>query len=232
MVRWLIVGILLGVVVLALLPRLFSYRPLPSPDDEQLLTASAAPVADSKSAVSIASSPPPIMEVLDKESVSPAQPVLSRVPVNRSVSDQFWIRVDKSDLRAYVMDGDSVVFDYPIASGRDSDPTGDDFTPVGDFEVIRIAHQKEWNPSPRIREECRLADPTFPMSGPIAGGDHRNALGEYWIGINVPAIGLHGNNDQTRIGKRVTHGCVSFYNDEIAVLARIAQNGRKVSIQE
>jgi L,D-transpeptidase ErfK/SrfK len=46
----------------------------------------------------------------------------------------------------------------------------------------------------------------------------QNPLGEYWIGLSFPAIGIHGTNAPLSIYKLVTHGCIRLHPDDVRSL--------------
>jgi lipoprotein-anchoring transpeptidase ErfK/SrfK len=52
------------------------------------------------------------------------------------------------------------------------------------------------------------------------------------MGLDDSSIGLHGTNDPSRIGHAVTHGCVSFYNEDIEQIARTVTVGTRAQIVE
>jgi L,D-transpeptidase ErfK/SrfK len=45
-----------------------------------------------------------------------------------------------------------------------------------------------------------------------------NPLGKYWIGLSIPAVGIHGTNAPASIYSLVTHGCIRVHPDNIAAL--------------
>lgn len=144
-----------------------------------------------------------------------------------------WLKVDKGANTTYLMRGERVLQEFPCATGRDrnrldrGDDGKSDFTPEGWHTITRLEPKPDWNPSARIREEYDL-----PSSGPILPGVPENALGEYWMSLSCGnGIGLHGTNDPTRIGKYVTHGCVSFLNEDILVIAEHVKLGTPVFIK-
>ena len=54
----------------------------------------------------------------------------------------------------------------------------------------------------------------------IPGGDPRNPLGKRWMGLNIngtqgSTYGIHGNNDESSIGKNVSHGCIRMHNADV-----------------
>jgi lipoprotein-anchoring transpeptidase ErfK/SrfK len=56
-------------------------------------------------------------------------------------------------------------------------------------------------------------------------------FGAYWLGLSKPHYGIHGTNDPSSIGKRVSHGCVRMYNQDVTELAKLVPIGTTVTIQ-
>jgi lipoprotein-anchoring transpeptidase ErfK/SrfK len=50
-----------------------------------------------------------------------------------------------------------------------------------------------------------------------------------WEGGGI--VGLHGTNDPTSIGRRVSHGCIRMRNADIRALVRILPLGTLVTIR-
>jgi lipoprotein-anchoring transpeptidase ErfK/SrfK len=138
-----------------------------------------------------------------------------------------WVLISKEYRAAYLFDGDREEARFPCAVGRGSLPDDADFTPTGWHRITSVVHNPEWNPSRRIRRECGL-----PLAGAIPPQDERNALGSVWMSLDGSSVGLHGTNDQARIGQAVTHGCVSFLNADAEEIARSVRVGTRVRIVE
>ncbi|MDO7203464.1 L,D-transpeptidase [Paraclostridium bifermentans] len=54
----------------------------------------------------------------------------------------------------------------------------------------------------------------------MKGGDPRNPLGNRWLGLQVGSTygttyAIHGNNNESSIGKSVSAGCVRMHNSDI-----------------
>lgn len=71
----------------------------------------------------------------------------------------------------------------------------------------------------------------------IPGGDPRNPLGNRWIGLNLnntkgQVYAIHGNNDETSIGKHISGGCIRMHNTEVRWLYDQVSIGTKVVVQK
>ncbi len=85
---------------------------------------------------------------------------------------------------------------FRIAVGTSSHPT-----PRGKFRIISKQRNPTWIP------------PDSPWArglGPVPPG-LGNPLGTRWIGINAPAIGIHGTPASGSIGTAASHGCIRMY---------------------
>ncbi|GMA48860.1 hypothetical protein GCM10025857_02170 [Alicyclobacillus contaminans] len=56
-------------------------------------------------------------------------------------------------------------------------------------------------------------------------------FGAYWLGLSRPHYGIHGTNRPSSIGKRVSHGCVRMYNQDVTYLAETVPIGTRVTIR-
>lgn len=89
---------------------------------------------------------------------------------------------------------------FRIAVGMSAYPT-----PRGQFRVIQKQKNPTWTP------------PDSPWAkgvGPVAPGSG-NPLGTRWIGINSPAIGIHGTPTPSSIGTAASHGCIRMYINQV-----------------
>ncbi|MDQ6781881.1 MAG: L,D-transpeptidase [Actinomycetota bacterium] len=80
-----------------------------------------------------------------------------------------------------------------------------------------------------IRVLLQTTDPTS-VYGPYAYGlsAHSDALAEFDGGD--AEVGIHGNNDQSVLGRQVTHGCIRMDNAEITKLSQVLPLGTPVKI--
>ena len=131
------------------------------------------------------------------------------------------ITINLAELRLYLSwydDGVSKVRIYPVGIGRE----GWD-TPLGVFHVKIIVSNPNWSPPASLREE----NPELPGTVP-PGPD--NPLGRYWIGLTAQGVGIHGSNQPFGVGRRVSHGCIRLYPQDIADLVKHVGQGTRVRI--
>jgi L,D-transpeptidase ErfK/SrfK len=107
---------------------------------------------------------------------------------------------------------------YAVAVGDAADPT-----PVGEYRVGSKRTDPVWTVPASIRAE----KPELPARVP-PGPD--NPLGKFWMTIGATSYGLHGTNVRWSIGRLATHGCVRFYEDDIARLYERTPTGTRLRI--
>ncbi|RMF45764.1 MAG: LysM peptidoglycan-binding domain-containing protein [Deltaproteobacteria bacterium] len=108
---------------------------------------------------------------------------------------------------------------YPIGIGREGFTT-----PSGEFQVTTVVDHPTWFPP----ETMRATEPDLPPAVP-PGPD--NPLGDIWIGTSAPGIGIHGTNRPFGVGRRVSHGCIRLYPEDIRDLARRVAPGTPIRIR-
>lgn len=116
----------------------------------------------------------------------------------------------KTNKLAYFSDGKLVKI-FPVATGKSKE-----LTPEGSFKmVVKVKNR------PYYKEK-------------IPGGDPANPLGDRWLGLEVngtygTTYAIHGNNNESSIGKYVSAGCIRMHNDDIHWLyPKIAKNTRVI----
>jgi L,D-transpeptidase ErfK/SrfK len=96
-------------------------------------------------------------------------------------------------------------------------------TPTGEFSIRQVVERPSWTPPPSLRQEHPELPPVVPP-----GPD--NPLGGYWLGFSPEGFGLHGTNAPFGIGRRVSHGCIRLYPEDIRDLAKRAVKGTPIRI--
>nr|WP_242647219.1 L,D-transpeptidase [Priestia megaterium] len=91
-------------------------------------------------------------------------------------------------------------------------------TPVGFFKIVNKIKNRPY------------------YTGHIPGGDPRNPLGKRWLGLNAngtygDTYGIHGNNNESSIGKYVSQGCVRMHNADIEKLYDKVQVGHRLPLR-
>jgi len=112
---------------------------------------------------------------------------------------------------------------YPVAVGRASWPT-----PTGEFTVRTRETDKTWIVPVSIQEEMRREGK--PVLTRVPPGPE-NPLGRHWIGLSLPAIGIHGTIAPASVYGFRSHGCIRVHPDDVAQLfdrVAIGEPGRIV----
>ena len=127
----------------------------------------------------------------------------------RLTDNNFRITVELAAHRITVYDGDTVLLEESIASGKPTTPT-----PTGTY-YLRVLLQA---PDPNT------------VYGPYAYGlsGHSDVLTTFNGGDGE--LGIHGNNDASVLGTFASAGCVRMSNDGITRLAGILPLGTPVAI--
>lgn len=131
------------------------------------------------------------------------------------------IVINLSEMRLYYFfqqKDRKLVRTFPIGIGRE----GYD-TPVGKFKII----QKIVNPSWYVPQSVRAEKPELPRVVP-PGPD--NPLGTHAMRLSLQSYLIHGTNKPWGVGRRVSHGCIRLYPEDIPVLFQLVNNGVKVEI--
>ncbi|WMJ79261.1 L,D-transpeptidase [Clostridium sp. MB40-C1] len=55
-------------------------------------------------------------------------------------------------------------------------------------------------------------------------------FGARWMGLSIPGYGIHGTNNPSSIGKRVSNGCIRLYNANVIGLYNLVPIGIPVKI--
>jgi L,D-transpeptidase ErfK/SrfK len=119
----------------------------------------------------------------------------------------------------YRSGGVNTVVTYPIGVGREGFNT-----PLGEFRVTGKEKDPTWYPPPTVR----LDKPELPAAVP-PGPD--NPLGKYKLTLSVPGeYRIHGTNKPFGVGRRVSHGCIRLYPEDIERLYKKVEPGTKVTI--
>lgn len=116
------------------------------------------------------------------------------------------IIVDKSSRRVNFYRNCRLVRSMPCAIGKASTQT-----PSGKYRILEKIQNRPY------------------YKNHIPGGDPRNPLGKYWLGIGN-GYALHGTNNEGSIGGAVSHGCMRMYNSDIQWLYSQAKVGTTVLI--
>lgn len=131
------------------------------------------------------------------------------------------IVINLSEMRLYYsfsVKGARLIASFPIGIGDE----GKD-TPVGTFRVI----QKIANPSWYVPLSVKMEKPELPDIVPPGPA---NPLGTHAMRLSERTILIHGTNKPWGVGRRVSHGCIRLYPEDIPRLYRLVAVGTPVTI--
>jgi L,D-transpeptidase ErfK/SrfK len=131
------------------------------------------------------------------------------------------IVINLAELRLYyiyAIKGQRFVGTYPIGIGGE----GND-TPLGKYRVIEKIEHPAWH----VPESIKKEKPYLPDVVPP--GPH-NPLGSHAMRLSLPTILIHGTDKPFGLGRRVSHGCIRLYPEDIPKLFGATPNGTPVSI--
>ena len=131
--------------------------------------------------------------------------------------------VNLSEMRLYHFspsrhDGGNWVVTFPIGIGTEVAET-----PLGHFRVV----SRETNPVWRVPASIRKEQPGLPAQVP-PGPD--NPLGTHALHLSGPFILIHGTDKPYGVGRRVSHGCLRLYPEDIPQLYGLVHVGTDVII--
>ena len=110
------------------------------------------------------------------------------------------------EMRLYYYLPGSRVMTFPLGVGVDGQET-----PAGLYRIGQKRTDPVWYVPVSIQAEMEHPRKTVPP-----GPD--NPLGKYWMRLSHTTYGIHGTNNPWAIGRRVTHGCIRLYPEDIAFL--------------
>jgi len=110
----------------------------------------------------------------------------------------------------FFFSGKKVALAAPVALGRRSWPT-----PGGVFHVVAKKADPVWVVPLSIQKEMRRHGEKVLTKVPPGPA---NPLGKYWMGLDLPNLGIHGTNAPASVYGFTTHGCIRLFPDAIRAL--------------
>jgi len=150
-------------------------------------------------------------------------------------SGEYSIEVSVSRCRLYLYktfpDGKRLVKEYAAATAKKGLGT----YPLGDGYVTKIEFQPAWLPTAYSRWYFKVTK-NIDLPAFVPPGHPQNYMGSFKIHLSHQTskgsvYRIHGNNDPSLVGKRVTGGCIRMHNGEGEELARKISVGTKVVIK-
>lgn len=161
------------------------------------------------------------------------EPVFAEITSDNNLTKpvyQIVIRVAERKLRLYGKNEEgtmTLIREYDVATAI----KGLKPQPMGAGRITKIDFAPNWYPPPITRATFREKGIDLPSVVP----PHHplNFMGAFKIHLSHCTergcfYRIHGNNDRSKIGKRVTGGCVRMYNEEGMEMARLVPIGTEV----
>jgi lipoprotein-anchoring transpeptidase ErfK/SrfK len=127
------------------------------------------------------------------------------------------IVIDTPNTYLYLVLGNGRALRYGIGVGREG------FTWSGTQNVTKKAEWPDWTPPPEMIERQPYL-PRFMAGGP------GNPLGARAMYLGGSVYRIHGTNDPSTIGHRVSSGCIRLTNDDVSDLYGRVNVGTKVMV--
>ncbi len=134
---------------------------------------------------------------------------------------QAGIVVNLAEMRLYFFRheaGKPVVYTAPIGVGTEGK-----LTKLGVYTIIRKKKDPYWH----VPESIRKEDPSLPEKVPPGPN---NPLGQFAMYLSRESYAIHGTNKPWGIGRRVSHGCIRLYPEDIKALFPLVPVGTPVFI--
>ncbi|MEM1373503.1 MAG: L,D-transpeptidase [Pseudomonadota bacterium] len=100
-------------------------------------------------------------------------------------------------------------------------PLSEDLTRRGRTSVVRKVEGPSWRPTPNMLKR----NPDWPE---FVGPGPDNPLGTHALYLSWTYYRIHGTHDTRKIGRRSSNGCIGLYNEHIAELFSLTDNGAQV----
>ncbi len=110
------------------------------------------------------------------------------------------------EMRLYYYMSSTEVMTFPLGIGME----GWD-TPAGKYRIGEKRKNPFWYVPKSIQEEMEQPRKVIPP-GP------GNPLGSHWMRLSETSYGIHGTNNPWAVGRKVTHGCLRLYPEDIVYL--------------
>ncbi|WP_432823544.1 L,D-transpeptidase [Trichloromonas sp.] len=152
---------------------------------------------------------------------SPGQVVLLPYSSILPIEANPGITINLAELRLYYIWEENGRFrarTYPVGIGTEGTES-----PLGQFAILSKIENPTWTVPLSIRKE-RPESPASVPPGPS------NPLGKFWMGFSRGGFGVHGTNIPLGVGRRVSHGCLRLYAQDIQDLFSRAAIGTPLQI--
>jgi lipoprotein-anchoring transpeptidase ErfK/SrfK len=138
--------------------------------------------------------------------------------VNAALTPQTFgpiVVIRRGSNRLFLYDGMELTRAFGVATGQSQYPT-----PLGRWEIVVKWRHPWWYPP--NSDWAKGKKPVPPGPG--------NPLGTRWMGLDAPAVGIHGTPDAASIGYSASHGCIRMRISDAELLFEHVEIGTTVFI--
>ena len=146
--------------------------------------------------------------------------------LDRTTPDNSHIRIDLATQRGLLMNGDAVVMDYPICSGREGHET-----PPGNYTILEMVVEKTSNVYGRIYDAegtCVFPDADVTKDPIPEGGRFDGAPMRYWMRLTNDGVGHH---IAPVLRYPASHACIRGPASAIPIVYSKVKLGTKVNVE-
>ncbi|WP_342046244.1 SH3 domain-containing protein [Bacillus sp. OTU530] len=138
---------------------------------------------------------------------------LPQEPTQAASTSSQVVIVNTATNKLALYENGSLVREFSVGTGKSSTPT-----PSGKFTIVN-----------------KITNRPYYTRG-IKGGAPDNPLGDRWMGLNIngtagDTYAIHGNNNESSVGKWITGGCIRMHNADIHWLYDRLNTGATVLIK-
>ncbi|TWJ16551.1 L,D-transpeptidase family protein [Geobacter argillaceus] len=144
----------------------------------------------------------------------PGRWILPDVPLRKGIV----INVAEMRLYYFTPRTRGVIDTFPVGIGDEGWET-----PVGTYRIVEKMASPAWH----VPASIRAQKPELPEIVP-PGSD--NPLGSHALRLSIGTVLIHGTDRPFGIGRRVSHGCIHLYPEDIVTLFRKVKLGDRVAI--
>lgn len=144
----------------------------------------------------------------------------------RTNAENSHVRIDLAKQRGLLMNGDEIVMDYPICSGRPGRET-----PSGEFTILEKVVEKRSNRYGRIYDaagDCVESDADMAKDAVPEGGRFEGASMRYWMRLTNDGIGHHIAPVRRY---PASHACIRGPGSAIPIVYSKVKVGTKVTVE-
>jgi hypothetical protein len=146
--------------------------------------------------------------------------------LSRTNAENSHVRIDLAKQRGLLMNGDEIVMDYPICSGRPGHET-----PSGEFAILEKVVDKRSNRYGRIYDasgDCVESDADITKDAVPEGGRFEGASMRYWMRLTNDGIGHHIAPVRRY---PASHACIRGPASAIPIVYSKVKVGTKVTVE-